>query len=116
MTVDVRAATSMDGNCNACMELARHTINLRVGTGPAQVVRFCRSCWNAAVTGVLATVERRFADSPVPRQPVRAWAVRHDSHGISYDTLVFLPEGDEPETKMQWVRLPWLDSPRVWPK
>lgn len=41
-----------------------------------------------------------------------AWAMRHDSHGVHYDTLCFLPEGDEPDTTGdKWLRLPWLDEP-----
>jgi len=40
----------------------------------------------------------------------RAWAIRHNSHGISLDTLCFLPGVDEPETKRDWVRVPWLDE------
>ncbi len=40
-----------------------------------------------------------------------AWAIRHDAHGPSMDNLVFLPEGDRPETEGDWVRVPWLDSP-----
>jgi hypothetical protein len=41
-----------------------------------------------------------------------AWAMRHDSHGVHYDTLCFLPEGDEPDaTGDKWLRLPWLDEP-----
>ena len=39
-----------------------------------------------------------------------AWAIAHDSHGLSMDTLVFLPAGDVPETDEDWVRVPWLDS------
>jgi len=41
---------------------------------------------------------------------IQAWIIQHDSHGYSWDTLVFLPEGDEPETKENWIRLPWLDG------
>jgi hypothetical protein len=40
-----------------------------------------------------------------------AWAIRHDSHGIHYDTLCFIPEGEVPETDFEWRRLPWLDEP-----
>ena len=28
-----------------------------------------------------------------------AWAIKHGSHGLYLDALVFLPEGDAPETK-----------------
>ncbi len=41
-----------------------------------------------------------------------AWAIEHDSHGISLDTVGFLPEDENPETNHQWVRLPWLDEPK----
>jgi hypothetical protein len=44
-------------------------------------------------------------------QPLKAWAVQHDSHGICVDTLCFLQEGDKPEGDLAWVRLPWLDEP-----
>jgi hypothetical protein len=39
-----------------------------------------------------------------------AWVIEHNSHGIVFDTLVFLPEGEEPETKEEWRRMPWLDQ------
>lgn len=38
-----------------------------------------------------------------------AWAVRHDAHGPSLDTLVWLPEGDAPETDKDWVRMEIFD-------
>lgn len=41
-----------------------------------------------------------------------AWAIFHDSHGYSMDTLVFLPDGERPDTEREWRRLPWLDKPR----
>ena len=44
-----------------------------------------------------------------------AWAIEHDSHGPVIDTLVFMPEGDEPETEAKWVRLPWLDQVELGP-
>lgn len=44
------------------------------------------------------------------------WAIKHNSHGIYYDTLIFLPEGDAPETKHEWIRVPWLDEPKKKPK
>lgn len=44
-----------------------------------------------------------------------AWAVEHDAHGASLDTLVFLPEGEHPDLgvgpRFEWTRLPWLDQP-----
>src|SRR3989304_1489269 len=39
-----------------------------------------------------------------------AWMIQHDSHGISFDTLCFLPEGEVPETMKEWRRMPWLDQ------
>lgn len=39
------------------------------------------------------------------------FVIKHDSHGISHDTPVWLPEGDAPETNMDWIRAPWLDKP-----
>ncbi len=39
-----------------------------------------------------------------------AWAIKHDSHGLVLDTLCFLPEGEVPDTKANWCRLPWLDE------
>ena len=39
-----------------------------------------------------------------------AWAIAHDAHGLSMDTLVFLPVDDIPDTDKDWVRVPWLDS------
>lgn len=38
-----------------------------------------------------------------------AWAIRHNAHGPSLDTLVWMPEGDEPETDKDWVRITSLD-------
>lgn len=43
-------------------------------------------------------------------QALTAWLVKHDSHGEYYDTLVFLPAGERPETAGNWVRAPWLDG------
>lgn len=45
-----------------------------------------------------------------------AWAIEHNSHGLYLDTLIFLPEGDRPETEAEWVRLPWLDQPLDTPR
>jgi hypothetical protein len=42
-----------------------------------------------------------------------AWVIEHNSHGLIFDTLVFLPEGEEPETKEEWRRMPWLDQPLI---
>ena len=41
---------------------------------------------------------------------MRAWAIKHDSHGVCIDSLCFLPYNDEPESDACWVRLPWLDG------
>lgn len=41
----------------------------------------------------------------------QAWAIKHDSHGLFLDNLVFLPKSEIPETNEAWVRCPWLDSP-----
>jgi hypothetical protein len=38
-----------------------------------------------------------------------AWAILHNSHGPSLDTLVWMPAGDEPETDKDWVRVSTLD-------
>ena len=39
-----------------------------------------------------------------------AWVQQHNAHGPSLDELVFLPSGEKPETKYDWVRVPWLDG------
>jgi hypothetical protein len=39
-----------------------------------------------------------------------AWMLKHDSHGLVLDTLVFLPDGDRPETDGLWTRVPWMDG------
>ncbi len=45
---------------------------------------------------------------------MKAWLKTHHAHGPSMDTLVFLPEDDEPEMHLtRWVRAPWLDDPGV---
>lgn len=36
---------------------------------------------------------------------VQAWVIEHDSHGLYWDTLVFLPVGDDPETDYAWVKI-----------
>jgi len=43
---------------------------------------------------------------------LQAWMIEHNAHGESYNTPVWLPEGDKPETKELWVRAPWLDGSR----
>ncbi len=40
----------------------------------------------------------------------RAWAIAHNAHGEHLTDLVFLPDGDKPDTDCEWVRCPWLDS------
>lgn len=40
-----------------------------------------------------------------------AWMISHNAHGSAMDSLCFLPEGDEPETKANWRRVEWLDQP-----
>jgi hypothetical protein len=45
-------------------------------------------------------------------RPLLAWIIEHNAHGESYDTPVWLPEGDRPETAKLWVRAPWLDGAR----
>jgi len=40
----------------------------------------------------------------------RAWAIKHDSHGIYLTDICFLPDGEKPETDCNWVRCPWLDK------
>lgn len=42
-----------------------------------------------------------------------AWAVSHDSHGLYLDDLCFMPVGEGPETNKDWVRVPWLDSEKI---
>jgi hypothetical protein len=45
------------------------------------------------------------------KPPLQAWGYLHDSHGIVVKDIFFLEEGDKPEGKCQFVRLPWLDQP-----
>lgn len=42
-----------------------------------------------------------------------AWVIEHNSHGTVFDSLVWLPKGQEPETKEEWRRMPWLDQPET---
>jgi len=53
--------------------------------------------------------------APTTNKRLLAWAIEHDSHGISIDTMIFLPDGDKPEGKEKWLRLPWLDQPETKP-
>jgi hypothetical protein len=48
---------------------------------------------------------------PDERRKLLCWMIRHNSHGLSLDTAVWLPAGDKPETNADWVRAPWLDQP-----
>lgn len=42
---------------------------------------------------------------------LKAWLRRHDGHGVSYDGLVFLRDGEGPTRDEDWIRAPWLDGP-----
>jgi hypothetical protein len=42
-----------------------------------------------------------------------AWFIGHDSHGIGYNGLCFLPEGDLPEGDVPYTHAYWLDEPDV---
>lgn len=53
-------------------------------------------------------------DNDLPMQ-WNAWAIRHNAHGPSIDTPIWLPEGDEPETDKDWVRIPSLDFAQLRP-
>ena len=56
-----------------------------------------------------ATVEELKEDTS--RGPaLEAWAIKHDSHGMYMDEVVFMPAGEKPESNKCWVRLPWLDG------
>jgi hypothetical protein len=39
-----------------------------------------------------------------------AWGIKHDSHGIYFDSLCFIPKGKKPQTDENWIRVPWLDE------
>ena len=41
---------------------------------------------------------------------MRAWMIRSNAHGLTLHTLVYLPDGDKPETKEDWIQTPWLDN------
>ena len=41
-----------------------------------------------------------------------AWINEHSSHGLMYDNLCWMPEGDEPELD-RWIRAPWMDEPEA---
>jgi len=43
-------------------------------------------------------------------RPLLAWIIEHNAHGESYDTPVWLPEGDAPDDGKLWKRAPWLDG------
>lgn len=44
-----------------------------------------------------------------------AWVILHNSHGLSLDTLVWLPTGNKPEGNEDWVRLEQLDITQMRP-
>jgi len=38
------------------------------------------------------------------------WVRKHDAHGLSYDSPIWLPEGDRPEVDPhKWFRVPRFD-------
>lgn len=47
------------------------------------------------------------------RPRLLAWVQHHDSHGLMYDNIVWMPEGDKPEIG-EWIRAFWMDEPVSW--
>ena len=47
------------------------------------------------------------------RPRLLAWIQHHDAHGLSYDNIVWMPEGDKPEMG-EWIRAFWMDEPTAW--
>jgi hypothetical protein len=47
------------------------------------------------------------------RPRLLAWIQHHDSHGLMYDNLCWMPEGDKPEMG-EWIRAFWMDEPTAW--
>ena len=48
--------------------------------------------------------------SGAKRPRLVAWIHEHDSHGLMYDTPIWMPEGDKPEEGL-WIRAHWMDQP-----
>lgn len=66
-----------------------------------------------AIVAMIDELETLRGTKPVQKgRKLEAWIIEHDSHGEVYDTPIWLPEGDKPETKKLWVRAPWLDGVR----
>ena len=57
-------------------------------------------------------MNRRLTAYMQPRPRLVAYLVEHNAHGLSYDGLFFLPEGNLPEIAGEYVRAPWLDEPK----
>ena len=67
-----------------------------------------------AIVAMVDEIEKLRGTKPVqPKgRKLDAWIIEHNSHGEVYDTPIWLPKGEKPETDELWVRAPWLDGMR----